>query len=55
MCVSVVLVAQYNRETALHNAAACNSLKVAEVLVAANANVDIKTKVHESWLQLAWC
>ena len=51
-CVSVVLVGQQGN-TALHRAAYSNSLEVAEVLVAANANVDIKDNV--SLLQLAWC
>ena len=41
----IMAVGQY-AETALHEAAAYNSLEVAEVLVAANANVDIKTKVR---------
>ena len=50
-CVSVVLVGQ-NGSTALHLAAWNNSLEVAEVLVAANANEDIKNKVRAgcSWL-----
>ena len=50
-CVSTVLVGQYE-ETALHRAADNNSLEVAEVLVAANANVDVKDKVRAccSWL-----
>ena len=49
--MSVVLVGQ-NGNTALHRAAWNNSLEVAEVLVAANANVDIKNKVRAgcSWL-----
>ena len=49
-CVSAVLVAQ-NGDTALHRAAYNNSLEVAEVLVAANANVDIVNKVRSccSW------
>ena len=50
-CVSVLLVVQYGR-TALHQAAINNSPEVAEVLVAANANVDINSKVSAgcSWL-----
>ena len=50
-CVSVVLVAQ-GGSTALHWAAWKNSLEVAEVLVAANANMHIKNKVRAScsWL-----
>ena len=44
-CVSVVLVGQYGY-TALHYAALNNALEVAEVLVAANANVDIKDRVR---------
>ena len=50
-CVSVVLVGQ-DGSTALDKAAFMNSLEVAEVLVAANANVDIKNKVRAgcSWL-----
>jgi ankyrin repeat protein len=44
-CVSGVLVAQFGN-TALHRAARNNSLEVAEVLVAANANVDIKDNVR---------
>ena len=50
MCVSVVLVAQYGR-TALHQTAWNNSLEVAEVLVAANANLEIKDVVRAgcSW------
>ena len=49
--LSVVLVAQ-NGRTALHVAAQNNSLEVAEVLVAANANADIKDDVRAgcSWL-----
>ena len=41
-----------NGDTALHRAADNNSLEVAEVLVAANANVDINSKVSAgcSWL-----
>ena len=39
-------------QTALHDAAENNSLEVAKVLVAANANVDVKDKVRAccSWL-----
>jgi len=50
-CVSVVLVVQ-SGWTALHMAAKRNFLEVAEVLVAANANVDIKDNVRVgcSWL-----
>ena len=50
-CVAVVLVAQ-NGNTALHEAAYNNSLEVAEVLVAANANVDALRHVSAgcSWL-----
>ena len=50
-CVSVVLVGQYG-ETALYKAARHNSFQVAEVLVAANANADIKDRVRAScsWL-----
>ena len=49
--VSGVLVGQ-GGFTALHWAAYKNSLEVAEVLVAANANVDIKNNVRAgcSWL-----
>jgi hypothetical protein len=49
--VSVVLVGQ-NGLTALYKAAINNSFQVAEVLVAANANVDIKNNVRAgcSWL-----
>ena len=49
--LSVVLVVQAGW-TALHMAAYDNFLEVAEVLVAANANVDIKNKVRAgcSWL-----
>ena len=45
-------VAQYNGYTALHYAAWNNSHELAEVLVAANANVDIKNTVRAgcSWL-----
>ena len=47
----IMAVAQYGY-TALHKAACNNSLEVAEVLVAANANVDIKDRVRAgcSWL-----
>ena len=50
-CVSAVLVVQAEW-TALHRAACNNSLEVAEVLVAANANVDIVNNVRAgcSWL-----
>ena len=50
--VSVVLVAQ-GGSTALHWAAWKNSLEIAEVLVAANANADIKDNVSAScsWLR----
>ena len=50
--MSVVLVGQ-NGYTALHKAAWDNWLEVAEVLVAANANLDIKTNVRAgcSWLR----
>ena len=53
--VSVVLVGQFgnkNGDTALHEAAAYNSLEVAEALIAANANLDIKDQVRAgcSWL-----
>ena len=50
-CVSVVLVGQRG-ETALHKAADKNSPEVAEVLLAANANVDIVNNVRAgcSWL-----
>ena len=50
-CVSVVLVAQAG-ETALHMAAGNNSFEVAEVVLAANANVDIRNNVRAccSWL-----
>ena len=41
----IIAVAQY-AETALHVAAQKNSLEVAEALVAAKANVDIKNKVR---------
>ena len=49
--MSVVLVGQFGN-TALHMAAWNNSVEVAKVLVAANANVDIKDKVRAScsWL-----
>ena len=43
----IMAVAQYGN-TALHGAADYNSLEVAKVLVAANANVDIKTNVRAS-------
>ena len=48
----IMAVAQYNGETALHMAAWNNSLEVAEVLVGANANVDIVDRVRAScsWL-----
>jgi ankyrin repeat protein len=54
-CVSGVLVGQYGN-TALHWAALKNSLEVAEVLVAANANVDIKNMVRAgcSWLRAGY-
>ena len=47
----IMAVGQYGN-TALHQAAAKNSLEVAEVLVAANANADIKSNVRAgcSWL-----
>ena len=47
----VVLVGQYGK-TALYKAARHNSFQVAEVLVAANANADIKDRVRAgcSWL-----
>ena len=44
-CVFVVLVGQYGF-TAVHEAALGNSLEVAKVLVAANANMDIKNNVR---------
>ena len=49
--VSVVLVGQ-SGSTALYFTAYNNSLEVAKVLVAANANVDVKTDVRAgcSWL-----
>ena len=40
-------------ETALYKAAYNNSTELAEVLLAANANVEIEAKVRG--LQLAWC
>ena len=43
----ITAVAQYGA-TGLHYAAIKNSFEVAEVLVAANANVDIKTTVRAS-------
>ena len=43
--MSVVLVGQ-ERSTALHRVAWDNWLEVAEVLVAANANMDIKNNVR---------
>ena len=48
----IIAVAQ-NGWTALHKAASKNSLEVAEVLVAANANVQIKDRVRAgcSWLR----
>ena len=48
----VVLVGQYGK-TALYMAARSNSFQVAEVLVAANANADIKDNVSAScsWLR----
>ena len=50
-CVAGVLVVQAGA-TALHYAAHNNSLEVAKVLVAANANVDVKSDVRAgcSWL-----
>jgi len=39
--------------TALHKATSLNSLEVAELLVAANANVDIKSKAGNTALQVA--
>ena len=49
--MSVVLAGQYG-ETALHMAVRSNSVKVVEVLVAANVNADIKDRVRAgcSWL-----
>ena len=52
-CVSVVLVGQRGY-TALHKAAMKNSLEVAKVLLAAKANIVIKTNVRAK-LQLDWC
>ena len=43
--MSVVLVGQ-SGETALYKAARHNSVNVAEVLMAANVNVDIRDKVR---------
>ena len=48
----IMVVAQLGR-TALHVAALKNSLEVAEVLVAANANVDIMNEVRAGCS--CWC
>ena len=50
-CVSVVLLGQHGN-TALYLAAWSNSLEVAEVLVAANSNANIKNAVRAgcSWI-----